>query len=231
MTLKGLLGNSFLLFATAICFPIFLFGCFIFPYPSLKHVSSVNVGSSDEEVHCFRVEATKHDGFLSSRDGDLLLDEVSISRTGRVDGQFRLTIDSSGQALIGGPVKNRHEVRLRVYRRGYETVEIKPEDDAHAVTWKAVRDSGAQEKAVDDLLFLGSRSQLPVKDEPPNPAALSLSGVQAGSASAAHRKALLFAASEYERLAAQLPAGREDTEQTGKRLLDKTSELKDLAAK
>jgi hypothetical protein len=232
MIRKSLVGTSLLLLGAAACFPIFLLGCFTIPYPSLMYVPSVSMGSALQEAHCFRAEVTAvHHGIFSSKDDDLLLEELPISQSGRVDGQFRLSIDSSRQRLMGGPVKQLHEVRLRLYRPGYQTVEITSKDDLDTVTWTSAPDSAAQEQAVDDLLALAVHDYSRPKDEPVKPADFSLARVQSGSASAEHRKALLYCASEYERLATQACPVGEEARSAPSRLLNKAEQIRELAAK
>jgi hypothetical protein len=118
-----------------------------------------------------------------------------------------------------------HNVLLRLYRPGYELVEFDSWLARSEIEWNKASSVAEQEKAIDGLLHV----RAPYFGE--KEGEYSFPGLAAGSTSEGHRKALLFAASEYERVAAQLRAGREDPEQSGKRLLQKAGALKELAAK
>jgi hypothetical protein len=78
-------------------------------------------------------------------------------------------------------------VGLRLYRPGYELVLVNAADEAGSTTWKPALTIQAQMRALDLLFDLGAQSIL-VTLEP-------------GSVAPAHRDALRFGASEYDRLA------------------------------
>src|SRR5438128_2684143 len=137
MSRTALFGNVVLLVAASLCIPVFLASCLTI-YPSIKCVSGVEVRESPEQVHCFRVEFTcANRGYITaSSDEALLLAEIPISATGHVKSQVRLTVDSRRRPLIGFPETVRHTVELRLYRPGFETVRLGPNDETEVVVWK-----------------------------------------------------------------------------------------------
>jgi hypothetical protein len=144
-----------------------------------------------------------------------------VAAVGHVKGQLRVAIDSRHPQLIGPTETVRHVVRLRLYRPGFETIELTPQDQVEVVAWKQASDLAAEAKAVDDLLHTDSRRVfLSNEDKPPS---VCIEHILPGSASEGHRKALLFAASEYERL-----AGLAKDEQQ-KHLLERSAQVRALA--
>ena len=95
-------------------------------------------------------------------------------------------------------VRESASVVVRLYRPGYDLVEIGPWEGTNRVEWKPTADLLAQKNAI-DTLFPGKQ--------------------EAGSTSKTHREALLFGASEYERLA-QLPCSDEKRETLAKSAKD-----------
>jgi hypothetical protein len=126
------------------------------------------------------------------------------------------------------PSLTTHSVAVRLYRRGFETAEIRP-GQKMLDDWTKAADLDAQEKAVDDLLGvspLQSTSPLkPIKGT----GAHSPPALELGTVSDGHQKALLFAAGEYEWLANQVSEPFEEEQAMRRRLLEKARRLKDLA--
>jgi hypothetical protein len=91
-----------------------------------------------------------------------------------------------------------HLLAVRLYRPGYETVEVKAWSSA-PIVWKPLHDVKDQAKAVDALVTDVFASESP-----------------------AHRRMLLFAADEYERLAGRNAEDRQ-------MLLYRAAELRDKA--
>ena len=87
------------------------------------------------------------------------------------------------------------KVVVRLYRPGFETVQLTFWNGANAIQWKPAVSIEDQENAVDDLLEFDPGRL--VVEEAKN---WKFSRIPAGSRSPEHRKALLFAASEFERL-------------------------------
>jgi hypothetical protein len=177
------------------------------------------VGRDDGEVYAFRVDVTKKqadlDLWLGTGDETCTLARIPLS-TDRTPPQTRVSFDH-GLIVLGVALNYRtltsHSVAVRLYRPGFRLVEIKPGDPADRATWEAATGLEAQEAALDNLFGLkGERGRL----EP-------------GSASAAHREALLFGASEYDRLASLASAQRSGQGDQGKRLGEKAERLRSLA--
>ena len=180
-----------------------LTGC-IFPYvgPSIDYTPSVKLDVPREEVRAFRVDIASsqdspgwHGPFLSQTNKERL-SEVSISHRDEVPGQVKASVQR-GIVIIGvlsHRIRESESVAVRLYRPGYELVEIGPWERTDRVEWKPAPDLSAQETAIDHL-FGGRRGG------PRRPFARYGCWQDKGSASAAHRGALLFGADEYERLA------------------------------
>lgn len=211
--------------ACLMCLPL-LGGC-IFPYvgPSLEYTPRVALEAPRDEVRAFRVDIATSQykpglwgiSSISSESTTERLSEVSISHRDEVPGQVKASVQYGIVAI--GPLTFRTRegasVALRLYRPGYELVEIRSWEGTNRVAWKPTADLLEQEKAL-DRLFAGVSS------------ATGFGCIQdKGSVSAAHHKALLFGASEYERLA-KLPSTivwlPEDLEKRAKA-------MRDLAAK
>ncbi len=112
-------------------------------------------------------------------------------------------------------VRAEHSVIVRVYRPGFLTVEIKPGEDQHRTSWIRA-DRFEQEMAIDvllgvervygkarwwELIPVMPHSELAGSSWPDASRTLGDYGLEPGSVSPAHRGVLLFAASEYARLA------------------------------
>ncbi len=117
---------------------------------------------------------------------------------------------------------------MRLYRRGFETAELKPGQRV-SDTWTTATDLAAKEKAVDDLLGVSPlQSTSPLKPITGtgfrSPPALEL-----GTKSSGHREALLFAAGEYEWVAHQAAELDAEEQAIRSRVLAKARRLHDLA--
>jgi hypothetical protein len=124
------------------------------------------------------------------------LSEVPISYEDEVPGQLKASVQY-GLVVVGlfnGVRRDRDSVALRLYRPGYDLVEIGSWEGTHRVEWKPTADLLGQEKAIDQLFACGASEFVGIR-----------CNQDKGSVSEAHRKALLFGASEYERLA-KLPS-------------------------
>jgi hypothetical protein len=208
--------------------------------PELNYVTPVDLGKAGAEVQAFRVDVTEKtvvniDQNLKGQGGGITYYEfmpLLLSAAGTTS----LQVDVSwayGWRFFGlwnhWPTLTTHSVAVRLYRRGFETTELRPGQEEHDIVWKQTADLAAEEKAVDDLLGVSPlESTSPLKPVRAygvhSPPALEL-----GTKSSGHRIALLFAASEYEWLAHQ--ASEFDAEELAirTRVLDKASRLQDLA--
>jgi hypothetical protein len=208
-----------------------LSGCLPYVYPKVSWTPSVSVGTNPEEVHAFRVDVTGDVVDIGESDRYTL---ARLTPTGNHEpAQTRVSLEY-GLYVVGialnYPIHHGHTTLLRLYRPGYQLVEIKSWELPGKITWTPAPDLAAQEKAVDDLLNvptigprLGLSGNWLDKDLQGNIA------LQPGWVSAKHREALLFAASEYDRLALLTPNASEQDRQIRARLLSKSNSLRDLA--
>jgi hypothetical protein len=207
--------------------------------PELSYVAPVDLGAASAEVHGFRVDVTEKtvvnidENFKSAGGGVAYYEFTPMKLSAR--GTTPLQWDVSwayGWRGIGfwdyWPTLTTHSVAVRLYRRGFETAELRPGQDLPD-DWNTAADLAAQEKAVDDLLGVSPlESTSPLK-------AIKGTGVHSppalefGTKSAGHKKALLFAAGEYEWLAQQLTEPNAEEQVRRTRLLDKARRLEDLA--
>lgn len=208
------------------CVP-FLGGCIPYVAPSLDYTPRVKLEAPRDEVRAFRVDITtnKYDvllsGTLTKANGERL-SEVPISARDEVPGQVKGSI-TTGIVVLGVAlnyhVQDSESVALRLYRPGYELVEVKSWQRTNRVEWRPAADLLAGEKAV-DRLFGGRQGGDDAE------AGRFLRSPDVGSASPAHRDALLFGASEYERLS-RLVASTQQREG----LAAKAKAMRNLAAR
>jgi hypothetical protein len=208
---------------------IFLFtlpfdsGCLYCAYPALDYTPPLKLDTAPDEIHAFRVDATSRrvvplGGFINVPEDQLWkpdeqvlsqqLSELSTSPTHEVPAQIKPSL--SYGFLIPILVANAlthtsRSVSVRLYRPGYELVEVHAWENVTRIAWNPVADVEGQERTLDNLVTWP---------------------LEAGSASGAHRQALLFAASEYDRLAAGAPSARLRV-----RLAGKARTLRDQAEK
>jgi hypothetical protein len=197
-----------------------LAGCL--PYcagPSLSYTPAVEFAAPASEVHAFRVDITKEKVDLDVFSKECL-SEIPAQNTDEVPAQLRPGV-TSGLVVFGVAVNyvtcTSHSLALRLYRPGYDLVEVASWQLNNRVTWHAAAHLAAQEEAVDSLFPLdrGDKSMGQESHRLAN-----------GSASPAHRQALLFGASEYDRLEHLV----ESKDQLA-RLSRKAAALRDLAAR
>ena len=185
-----------------------------------------------DETNC--IDFPEHDRYV--------LTPVSLSRAGSVPPQMLVVLDYGwvwNCIALYYDGHTHHTIVVRLYRPGFETVEIKAGDKEGRAAWEKAADPEAQEMAVDDLLSTWATdgqgrlwAGVGNRDMPPTNDALAplldkkvFSSLAPGAASVGHRRTLLFAAAEYERLA----AGLGDAHRV--RLADKAQWLRELAAK
>jgi hypothetical protein len=189
----------------------FLPGCLV-PYclyPTLDRTPAAQLPPDTSEVRAFRVDGTREyiNGGIPRVEVSESLCEMSVAGPEGVPAQVKASLSFGILTLppaMPGFYHWSHSVVLRLYRPGYELVEIKSWDRAAPVQWRQAADLESQEKALAALF--------PVE---------RLGG---GKEEPAHRRALLFGAAEYERLAATAQSpGRQA------RLLAAAKKLCDLA--
>jgi hypothetical protein len=209
-------------------------GCvpFGYAYPSLSATPSVEVGKRDEEVRVFRVDVADVRGCIEFDGPDrYVFRPVPVSDRGRVPAQLQVAVDYGWIWNCIALIFNQHtahSVRVRVYRPGFQTVEVKPWQTEGKVAWVAAPDAVSREQAVDDLISAVAtdrRALHSYKGEIPLPNSAFFRSLAPGSSCAGHREALLFAAAEYESLI------RPGEESRNARLTEKAQALRELAAK
>jgi hypothetical protein len=202
----------------------FLPGC-LFPFgtPKFCCVPSVDLGSDADDVHVFRVDITRYFADISG-DDCYTYSEVPFTFLGWTPPQIKVSgvvgIFVFGVAL-NYPIYVSQSVAARLYRPSYELVELDSWQLPRRVEWKMAPNLTSQEDALDQLFRFAKGGEL--RPATFNPISSQLNP---GSASAAHRRALLFGASEYDRLAAGELAS---TDEARRRLHDKAEKLRQLA--
>jgi hypothetical protein len=208
--------------ATSVCF-LSLCGCIVpYAYPHLTVVPAVQMAPSQPDIRAFRVDVANQVIDAGEND-DILLSPVAVSSTGATHSQCSLTWDH-GYYVIGialnYPVHHGHIRLLRLYCPGHQLVEVRSGEIPHSVQFTIAPTLADQEKVIDDLLSAPSTTMAP----------FVAGKVRPGSASAEHRDSLLFAASEYEGLAALATAGDPRACESKDRLLKKAQDLRSRAA-
>jgi hypothetical protein len=214
-------------------------GCLVpYAYPKVSWTRGVSVGPKPEEVRAFRVDVIGDIVDIGETDRFVLAPITPIFGD-REPIQAKISLEY-GIYVVGialnYPIHHGHTTLVRLYRPGFQLVEIKSWEFPGNVTWIGAADLLAQEKAVDDLLTVPSieapRLEFSYgRDAFSHPRAWSNTELLPGCASAKHREVLLFAASEYDRLALLALTVSETDRQLQARLLNKSSALRALAGK
>src|SRR5262249_15197797 len=197
-------------------------GCLYCAYPRIDYTPEVNLDAPASGVHVFRVDSTTEgvfpfSGFIHVPEDQLhrwnktssssMLSEVCATPTETVPAQIKSSL-SYGFVIpilvVNALLHTSHSMSLRLYRPGYELIEIKSWERPGQIVWKRAPDLESQEKVLDALMD----GQLTV-----------------GAGSPAHLNALLFVAAEFERLAAAT-----SSKQQKARLLARAKYFRDGAA-
>jgi hypothetical protein len=189
-------------------------GCMQVPYflPEINYAPGVDAKCKRDQVHVFRVDVTQKTEIkegLQSVSGKVVeyqeLTRIRTNADGTTSPQLGVTF-ASGWRYVGvvnfTSSSTEHGVTLRFYRPGYQTIAFKPGEGMRELEWREAPDLEAQIKAVDDL----------VRGSTLNNSKKTITATQVlepGTKSAAQREALLFGASEYERLARDLTDAEE----------------------
>jgi hypothetical protein len=198
-------------------------GC-VLPYaaPALSYVPAYDLQCPSTEVHAFRVDVTRtHDTLKTTSCERCQFTRLSVDGLAKTPVVSRFSWSSgTGHVGPGGEIHTSHTITVRVYRAGYEMIEINSWDQPSGkLIWKPAVNVAGQELALDDLFGLddGQRRDSRVRELEP------------GSKSTAHRDALLFGADEYQRLANDLAAKEGSYPALRERLLQKAARLRSLA--
>ena len=193
---------------------LFATGCLV-PYcvcPCVNFVPAAHVASSDDSVYAFRIdtrEATPY--FPGPLQQTHQLTQIPIDTGGDVPAQLRLSCTRGFLAFfvaLNYCTWHQDTISVRLYRPGYEIVELKSWALFHEIQWKPAETIEAQSKAIDDLVA---------------------GNLELGGVAKEHREALLFAAKEYKRLADLVPNQDRRTVFERKELLDKAQKLEKRA--
>jgi hypothetical protein len=213
-------------------------GCLVpYAYPHLCVVPGVQASPKHEDVRAFRVDVTGNIVDVGV-DDSFRLTAVPISSSGRTPALIGLSLDY-GFYVIGGalnyPVHHGHSTLLRLYCRGYQLLQIRGWEVPGRISLDPATDLSAQEKAVDDLLSPPAIEAPRLEfqyglENPIPPEGWEVKNLKPGSASAEHRSVLLFAASEYERLAMLVNPDETDRQPLKARFLYKAETLRKRAA-
>ena len=205
-------------------------GCLIpYAFPKLSQTPPALLGEEATDVHAFRVDittdfvdvgGTDHYSLseMKSRPPRWLLPQTKVSAT---YGIFVLGI------ALNYPVFLSHSLAAKLYRPGYDLVELESWDLPVRIAWKRAEDLKSQKRALDRLFLMDREAE---KTEPKQWPLIGRC-LSAGAESSAHRHALLFAASEYERLAASELASGPERDGIRSELRSNAEELRKLAEK
>jgi hypothetical protein len=212
-------------------------GCLHVPFctPEFSSVPAVNAGTDKLDLHAFRVDVTQTMDLKEGPGPNYLvrgenfekfeLTQIETAPGGTTPPQRGMSA-ATGWCYVGFwnycSSYTSHSIAVRLYRPGYETIELKPGQPAIALQWHEAADRAAQEKAVDDLLGVSPLERIDPKSSQQQRL------LESGTKSAAHRESLLFAAREYERLARAMAPDLDDPVLHA-RLIDKSNRLKALA--
>jgi hypothetical protein len=207
-----------------------------YAYPTVSYVGPTPVGAPRDEVRAFRVDVADDDNSPEFPEKDeYVLQALPIDRDGQFDAQVKVAVDYGWVwnwiALIYNE-HTHHTMLVRLYRPGYQTVEIESWQKSGKVKWVAAPTPADQERAIDDLLTTWNTAPVVTKvnrsktqSEPPTDATV-FRYLAPGSTSDQHLQALQFFAQEYERL----QRGATDKDVSA-RLGTKAKALRMLAAK
>jgi len=210
---------------------LFAAGCLV-PFcigPSVGYVPSARVDADTESVHAFRVVTSESSKF--SNYGGVYCKEsrqltpIALATSGETKEQWHVSCmhaEFASLLLFWGIDWHRETVSVRLYRRGYDIVELKAWEFGRHVEWHRAETLAEQAKAIDDLVDGGS--------VPCHPWDSNKSVLNPGANEDGHRLSLLFAADEYARLAAALPPDDASANSQGTIWLEKAEQLRKRAA-
>jgi hypothetical protein len=213
-----------------------LAGCFVpipYGYPHVSYIPSAHVTGPSDEVRAFRLDITADLSCIDFCRGDsYTFRQIAVLPGGRIPSQARFTCDYGflwNCVALSYHKHLSHTTRVRCYRPGYRTVELRSWESPPEVVWKPASDLAGQEQAVDDLVAtpgLGLCADIVTRQWREHWLVNQLS---LGSASPDHKDALRFAAGEYDRLALLVPPADPNAEEVRTRLAHKAQHLRGLA--
>lgn len=217
---------------------LLLAGCMLpYAYPTVSYVPPVCVGPARDEVHAFRVDIADQDNSsvrLPERDR-YVLSPLPLHADGSSDSQVKVALDYGWilnciSYFCDG--YTHHTMRVRLYRPGYQTIEIEPWQKNNRLEWVEARSPEEREQAIDDLVSTWDTSPFSLQNRisqtgftpPRDPIVFRY--LAPGSVADEHLRVLQFAAREYEQLARNV-----QEPELHARLQAKAKALRDLAIK
>jgi hypothetical protein len=207
-----------LLVAQTGCVPLF------YAYPSFSYVPTLNIGKPHDNTFVFRVDITDDTGEAPH----YRLRALRITQAGHITGQVKAAIDDGcyWNCIAFSYIRHvSHTLCLRLYRPGYDLFEVHAWQTDQPPEWQKAPTVAAREKAVDDLLGLARGG------DPLAGGDKQFGHLDPGSVSAEHREALVFAAKEYDRVAAAMDISGDDNGDGSARCRAKAKALRELAGR
>lgn len=209
--------RALLLFVCLVCLPS-LSGCIIpYAYPKLDFTRALQLDAPPGDVRVFRVDVAQAKSGPPATFELEQLTEISVPSSGKVTPQIQASLPTGVYFFMGAlnyDFGSRRTLALRVYRPGFELVEVKSMERTNQLAWAPAPDLAVQERALDTLFPLKRGDEFQAGERVTN----------RGSISPEHRAALLYGAAEYERLAATTDLHDECTN-----LLRKATQLRERA--
>jgi len=126
-----------------------------YAYPQLSYVLPVQLQEAYDEIHAFRMDVVQVMEDIYHAEDKCVLRPIPLSPNGAIAGQAKLSLETAWGVMMLIPTEWNHHcwhaMRVRLYRPGFQTVEIEPWQSVAQVRWQAA-DWQSQEKAVDDLI-------------------------------------------------------------------------------
>lgn len=179
-------------------------------YPTISYVRPTSVGAARDEVAAFRVDIVDDENYFDTTEKDrYVLTPLPLNLDGSFEPQMKVGVDygwvmNCVAAIYGS--NTHHTVMVRLYRRGYHTLEVASWRKEGALRWKAAETPDEREQAIDELVSTWRTSPARLQNKyaaegfvPPRDAVV-FRYLSSGSASEGHLEALRFVAGEYHRL-------------------------------
>jgi hypothetical protein len=208
------------------CVPLF------YAYPSFSYVPALNLGPAHDNIFVFRVDVADDESCANlAKPGHYRFRQVHVAPHGTILGQGKVALDSGfywNLIAVTYAEKTDHTIRLRLYRPGFDLLEIRPYQSEASLGWTAVRELAAQEKVIDKLLRPTGKGTWTQAHKDQN---WDFSHLDPGSESPEHHSVLLFAAAEYDRLASDMALEANELAEACNRCHAKAKFLRELAEK
>jgi hypothetical protein len=217
------------------CF-LFLAGCIPFVpcyygYPSVSYVPGIDLGPEKGNARAIRVDVTENKNSIEFAQNSVFeFMEVPISEKGSIGRQAQWEFDKGWiWNCVTQTYKGRtsHTLVMRLYRPGYQLIEVDSWKSLDHPVWKEAKTLEDQEKALDDLV--STTGPRPNPFVPAIPGRINLDNLAGGTTSEGHKNVLLYAATEYDRLAQSSLQAEKDADSIKQRMKDKGAKLRILA--